>query len=92
MKASRAHLWRLFCFVEIAAIPASPDHLSGPFENTARLQVIRQISIAFAMLLFGDGHSFEGFCDLRKTFFPGYFGKSGIHLGPFMFFASCSGS
>ena len=91
MEASGAHLWRIFSFVQIAAIPAPPDDLSCPLENTALFQIVGQISIALAMLFFGDGHGVERFRDLLKTFFPCYFGKSGIHLGPFMFFTSCSG-
>ena len=91
MKTSRAYLWGIFRLVEIATIHASPDHLSGPLEDASRFQVVCQVTIALAMLFFGDGHGLEGFNDLLKTLLSGYVGKPGIHLSPFMLFPGRSG-
>ena len=91
MQAGRTQLRGLRCFVQVAAIEATPGDCSIACENAPVLEIRRQVLVTFAMLFFGDGDTLESNSNLGKALFTGDLGELGIELAPLVFLASGRG-
>ena len=87
MGAHRAHFGGLLAHHDVAAVAALPDHVSILGEHQAALHVGKQFAVAFLMLLFDGPNALEQLGDVFKALFPGFLGKAGVHIRPFIVFA-----
>jgi hypothetical protein len=91
MNACRTEAWSFFSFMEVAAIPTTPNDLAISLKDSPLFQIFRKVSIPFSMLLFSNRNRFKYFCNFVEAFVSGDCGKSGIQLLPFVLFASSGG-
>lgn len=89
MFADRALLRSFLAGIDVTAVCAVPLLFLRAGENFAELDVGKQFSVPFLMGFFYYGDAGEKFCKFREAFLRGIFGKSCIHIRPFILFTVC---
>ena len=90
MIANRTFFRRFRAFYAMAAVGAFPNNFGRAFKDFAFAQRVQQSLISFFVAFFNFADRFKQESDFVKTFFSGFFGHAGIHVGPFIVFAGSS--
>ena len=87
MSANGAKFGSFLTNHDVATVGALPDAVALAGEYYAVLNVLEQLAITLLVMLFDGTDHFKLGSNLFKTFFAGFLGEGGVHIGPLVVFA-----
>ena len=86
MVAYRANLGSAGTYHNVPAVTAFPDMNPGSVEHLLVFDVLKQLPVAFLVMLFNGSHTAELFGQFGKAFLFGFPGHAFVHVSPLVVF------
>ncbi len=87
MIASRANIGGFFAYHDMTAVAAFPHFDRAFFKDLSSFDIFEQSTVSFLVMLFDCGNKAESARKFRESLFFCSFGKSLVHIRPFIVFA-----